>query len=196
MNENTKTSNFLNAINKYAKEQSDAIRLEAEEFKQQEIEKATKEGITDAYKLIQKNIAVEKAKIVSEYAMREQNSRQQLFIRRAEIVASVFSKAKDKLIAFTKTEEYTEYLRTSASEIAQAFDNNSCVIYISKNDEDKAQLLAQLIPSSTVETDDTILIGGIKGYCESMKIVADNTLDTKLYDQRKWFSETSNLKVV
>ena len=59
MTQDNKTSSFLKAINKYAQQQSDAILKEAEEFRQKEIERATKEAITDAYTLIQKNITVE-----------------------------------------------------------------------------------------------------------------------------------------
>lgn len=196
MTQDNKTSSFLKAINKYAQQQSDAILKEAEEFRQQEIERATKEAITDAYTLIQKNITVEKAKIVTEYAKLAQKSRSEIFIRRNEIVEEVFEKAKNKLLNFTKTAEYDEYIKKSASEIALLFENKNCVISIKSDDAAKTDMIKAIISNCRVEYDDSILIGGIKGFCEEMSVIADDTLDTKLSNQRQWLAENSNLKVV
>ena len=196
MNESQKTSSFLRAINKYAKEQSDAIRLEVEEFKKQEIEKATKEGIKDAYALIQKEISSKKSVIVSDLAKREQESRKQLFIKRNEIVDSVFADARKKLLEFTNTDEYHTYILNSVKEIAELFKDNKCVIYVKESDIDKAVLIKEHIKNCDVVCDNSIKLGGIKGYCKALNILADNTLDTKLTDQRIWFAENSGLKVV
>lgn len=196
MNQDNKTSSFLKAINKYAQQQSEAILQETEEFKKQEIEKATKEAITDAYNLIQKNISVEKAKIVSEYAKREQESKSQIFIRRNEIVSDVFEKATNKLISFTKTDDYTDYLTKSANEIAAVFEGKECIVYIKNDDTDKAELIKSIIKNCTVECDNSIVIGGIKAFCEQSSVIADNTLDSKLNEQYQWFCENSGLKVV
>ena len=196
MNQSQKTSSFLRAINKYAKEQSDAIRLEVEEFKKQEIEKATKEGIKDAYTLIQKEIAVKKSQIVMEVAKREQESRKQLFKKRNEIVTKVFADAKAKLLDYVKTDDYITYLKDSAQKIAQLIDNNKCVVYLKERDMDKADLIRGIIKDCEICADNSIELGGIRAHCENLSIVADDTLDTKLSDQRMWFAENSGLKVV
>lgn len=196
MTQDNKTSSFLKAINKYAQQQSDAILKEAEEFRQKEIERATKEAITDAYTLIQKNITLEKAKIVSDYAKLSQKSRSEIFVRRNEIVEEVFEKASSKLVSFTKTSEYDEYIKKSASEIAKLFEDKNCVISIKNDDAHKTDMIKAIVPNCTVEFDNSIVIGGIKGYCEELSVIADDTLDSKLLNQRQWFAENSNLKVV
>lgn len=196
MNQSQKTSNFLRAINKYAEEQSNAILQEVEEFKKQEIEKATSEAIADAYELIQKEISVKKAQIVSEYAIKEQNSKRELFIRRGEIVDAVFEKAKAGLIEYTNTDAYIDYIRKSAQEISDAFCGNECVVYIKEADEDKSDIIKGIIQKCTIEYDADIKIGGIKGYCKALSIIADNTLDSKLCAQREWFAQNSGIKVV
>ncbi len=196
MNQDKKTSSFLKAINKYAQQQSEEIKHEVEEFKKQEIEKATKEGISDAYKLIQKEIAVKKSQIVSDIAKREQESRRELFIRRNEIVDNIFADVKAKLLQHTSTEQYTEYIKKSLMEMSKLFDNKECVIYIKESDKDKEQLVLSVVPNSRIVTDDSIEIGGIKGYCEELSILADDSFDTKLEDERVWFAENSGLEVV
>ena len=85
----------------------------------------------------------------------------------------------------------------SAKEIADIFKDNSCVIFISENDNKFAQdIKAQFSGEVTVENDVAIKIGGIKGFCKDLKIVADNTLDSKLNSQKDWFTENSGLKVM
>ncbi len=196
MNQDKKTSSFLKAINKYAKEQSDAILQEVEEFKKQEIEKATKEALLDAYNLIQKTITTEKAKIVSEYAKKEQESKKELYIKRNEIVENVFKLSEEKLVEFTKSEKYDEYLINCAKEIFAVFENRPCVVYLKSADESKKELIAPVLKNATFEISDSITLGGIKAYCEEQSILADNTLDSKLLAQREWFCENSGLKVV
>ena len=46
-----------------------------------------------------------------------------------------------------------------------------------------------------VKADNMIKIGGIIGNCKDKNIVADNTLDSKLDNQKEWFTENSQLKV-
>ncbi len=196
MNQTNKTSSFLKAINKYAKQQSDAILQEVEEFKKQEIEKATKEGIKDAYTLIQNEVSTKKAVIISDVAKREQNSKRELFVKRNEIVDKVFQKAYDKLFEFTNTVEYSEHIKNSAIKINELFGNNKCVIYLKGDDADKVDAVKSIIANCDVEFDDSIKLGGIKGYCEALSIIADDTLDSKLSNQRQWFCENSGLKVV
>lgn len=196
MNQDKKTSSFLKAINKYAQQQSEEIKHEVEEFKKQEIEKATKEGISDAYKLIQKEIATKKSQIISDIAKRAQESRQKLFIKRNEIVDSVFADAKAKLLNYTSTEQYKEYLTKSANEIAEYFGDKNCVVYIKESDNDKVQLLKSIITNCSIEEDESIQIGGIKAYCENMSVMLDDTFDSKLENERVYFTESSNIKVV
>lgn len=196
MNQNSKTSSFLRAINKYAQQQSAEILREAEEFKKQEIEKATQEGLKDAYNLIQKEISFKKASIISEFSKKEQESRNELFKKRNEIVKDVFEKAQNKLKEFTTTEEYKSYIRKSANEIAGVFENNACVIYLNEKDADKAEIVRDVITNCDIQFDNSIAIGGIKGYCETLNILADDTLDSKLSLKHQWFCENSGLKVV
>lgn len=196
-NPNDKTGNFLNAIQKYADEQKHKIESEVERFKREELKKAEDEGLKDAYSLIQKEMGAMRIGITSEMAKREEKSKQALYQKRMEIVEDVFEKASGKLLDFTKTDGYAKLLIKSAQEIAACFDGHSCVLHIRKQDEAmKEGLLSCFSYSCSVEYDDSIKIGGIIGNCESLGIVADETLDTKLRDQLEWFLQHSGLRVV
>ena len=110
---------------------------------------------------------------------------------------SVFRKAEEKLIEYTKTAEYSEKLLESAKNIAALFGNESCTLYVNEKDMNFADKLKSLFGRETdVCTDKTIKIGGLKGYCKALSIVADETLDSKLGAQREWFIENSGLSVL
>lgn len=196
MKDSKRTSSFLEAINKYAQQQSEEIRLEAAKIKQEAVDKATQEGINDAYKLIQKEISTKKAEIVSEIAKEEYESRTRLFEKRKEIVNKVFDEAVKKLEEFTVSDEYLNFLKSSAEKIKAEFGEKSCTVYISDKDADKSQIISSVIEDCIILNDSSIKIGGIKAYCEDLSIILDDTLDTRLREQKLWFTENSGLKVV
>lgn len=197
-NSNEKTGNFLNAIQKYADEQKHKIESEVERFKREELKKAEDEGLKDAYVLIQKEMGAMRTGITSEMAKREEKSKQALYQKRMEIVEDVFHKASQKLLSYTKTQEYAQLLKKSAQEIAACFEGKPCVLHIRKEDEALQDALLSCFPPSacTIEHDSSIKLGGVTGSCESMGIVVDQTLDTKLKDQLEWFLQNSGLRVV
>ena len=46
-----------------------------------------------------------------------------------------------------------------------------------------------------IESTDEITIGGMTGLSKKLGMLADETLDSKLEQQREWFFENSGLKV-
>ena len=196
MNERTKESVFLDAINKYAEKQKATIRTEVEEYKNRRIEQATEEGLKDAYDLIQRDIARQKAELVVEVSAKEHTLRTGLFKKRQRISDEVFQKAHDKLIDYTSTPDYEKRLKQSASEIAALFGGDRIIVSLSAKDMRFADMLAGILPNASFEEDKSILIGGLKAYCKEQGALADDTLDTGLADQREWFIENAGLKVV
>ena len=73
--EGEKTSKFLAAIQKYADEQKDNINNEVEQFKAEELKKATDEGLQDAYNLIHKEMDAMRTAISSEMAKRGEDGK-------------------------------------------------------------------------------------------------------------------------
>ena len=113
------------------------------------------------------------------------------------MVDEIFEAAGEKLIAYTATDDYKEALRNSAREIAALFEDNDCVIMLSERDMSAAEEIKGFFGGNVqVQADQNITIGGIKCFCESKSIIADETLDTKLQAQREWFVEHAALSVV
>ena len=196
MNEKTKESKFLDAINKYAEQQKAQITQEIEDYKNTKIEQATEQGLQDAYDLIREDISRRKAVIVNDLAKKELALRNELFYERQTLADKVFDEAKQKLVAFTKTDDYNRFLGRSLAEIKVKCGTARCDIAIAPTDEDKRGLIADVFPDARITVDPHILIGGVKANCPELGILMDDTLDSRLEEQRRWFIETCSMKVV
>lgn len=197
MEKTAKTDNFLKAIKKYADNQRNTILSEVDNFKKEKIAEAKKKAEYDSEKLIKDKLEAKKNEQTSKIAKLMQEGQRKLFLERAEMTESVFKKAEEKLIEFTKTTKYSELLNNYAKNISALFDGKSCVIYINERDMAFADQIKTLFGGKAeLCADKTIKIGGLKGYCEALSIVADETLDSKLNAQWEWFFENSGLSVL
>lgn len=192
-----KTDNFLKAIHKYTAEQSNTMHTEVEQLKEKKLKKAEENGKRDSQRYIKEQLELKKNAETSKLAKLIQDSQKQLFIERAKMTDKVFEMAEKKLISYAETDEYKNKLIDSASEIAEVFGGNDCVVYLNEKDMDSAYKISKMFSGNVkVEAAKTIKIGGVKGFCEALNIVADETLDSKLAAQREWFIENSGLSVL
>lgn len=191
-----KSSNFLNAIKKYNEEERAKVVFEAEEKKREAVKKAEEKGKADADKYIKKIITAEKSEITGEYAVKNLKAQGEVFKVRDKMVKEVFKRCEEKLVSFTAAPEYKDKLLSLAKEVAGAFNNNSCIVYVKEDDLKFENDIKSVFPGDVeVQSDVKIRIGGLKGYCKDMNIVADNTLDSKLESKREWFVDNIDLKI-
>lgn len=194
---NNKTDNFLKAIKKYAKAQKTAMQGEVKQLKTERLREAEEKAQRDSERLIKDKLQEKRNQQTSWLATKTQEGQKELFVERTKMTEEIFSKASDKLIDFTKTDEYTQRLCNSAKAIAELFGDRDCVLYVNERDLGTAESFRDFFAGKVeAKADKTIKIGGIKGYCPEMAIIADETLDTKLEAQREWFIENATLSVL
>ncbi|MDQ5983312.1 MAG: V-type proton ATPase subunit E [Eubacteriales bacterium SKADARSKE-1] len=197
MLETDKTSNFLKAIDKYAKEQRREIQSRAQEFKKKELQKAEAEVLRDSYFLIQREMAQMRKSIESKVSKIEVESKRKLLEKRSNITETVFRQAENKLLDFTKTEDYINVLKKEASSIATVLKGPDAILYVKKEDlKFEKELIEAFGRTCKVKVSEEITIGGILGYSAQDGLIVDETLDSKLENQRDWFSENSLLNIV
>lgn len=196
-NDNKITDVFLNAIQNSAEKEKQQIEDEIKALKEAELKKSEDEGLSEAFEFIQKEIEKKRASIRTELAKKERQSLAELFMLRKEMTEKVFARATEKLTAFTQTSEYKEKLLDSAKKLSELFGSNACTLQVKESDlRFKDEIASAFKTTPKIETDNTIKLGGIKGVCTSMKIIADETLDSRLELQYDWFIRNSTLKVV
>lgn len=189
-------SKFLSAIEKYAKQQRDALISETELFEKQALQKAEEEGLRDAYNLIHREQDAMKAAIAADMAKKEAEGNLVIFKKRQQITYEVFEKAKAKLQKYAKTPAYLDKLIAYAKECADFFKDSTVEICLNKQDMKYADKISKVFKGNTsVKEVSDILIGGLRVYCPERQIVVDKTLDTKLEEQREWFYINSSLQV-
>lgn len=191
-----KSSNFLNAIKKFNEEERAKVVREMEDKKAEAVKEAEAKGKSDADKYIKKFLSAEKSEITGRYAVKNLEAQGNVFKARDEIVTTVFERSAEKLKEFSKSPEYKDKLLYFAKEIADTFKDNSCIIYV-KEDDLKYENDIKSVFSGEVEIkkDVKIQIGGLRGLCKDLEIVADNTLDSKLESKKASFLKNVDLKI-
>ena len=151
--------------------------------------------------MIQKEMAEMRNRISREMAQRENEERKKLLKKRQSISEDVFRRVADRLLQFTKTEEYPLLLEKYAREAGQMLishkaENCSCEILVREEDLPFANRLQSALGlTATVRAEDSIQLGGLRVLCPEKKLEADSTLDTLLEEQKGWFEEMSGLSV-
>ena len=192
-----KTDNFLKAIKKYAGAQKKAMEGEVKQLKSERLKEAEEKAKRDSEALKKQKLNEVHNSQTAKLATKTQEGQKQLYIARAQMTEEVFKLASDKLKAYAQTDEYRAKLNDSAKAVAELFGGKDCIIYVNERDIAEAEQFKSLFSAgSEVKADKTIQIGGVKAYCESMGIIADETLDSKLDLQREWFVENAELSVL
>lgn len=196
MNVNQKTSNFLLAIDRYGESERYKINQEVEDLKTKELYDAEKVGKRDKEQIIRNELQQSLSKTITEYALKEQDLRKSLFMRRQEMVKEIRDSVISKLTDFRKSESYKEYLAKASKEVVDYLKDNEIIIYLSEEDNTYQSLIKEYISNATFEVDKLNTLGGFKAYSKKESILIDETLETKLDDEIKNFVSGSNLKVV
>lgn len=196
--ERTKSAGkFQDAIFDYARIQSEQILQEVRKKQLEEL-KAAREAIqkeTEDYVKLQ--LEKRSSKVSREMAHREQDLKRDILKKRQEITDKVFADAKTELLAFVNTAEYKDFLLELAKSARQAFQAEDTVFITRKADEAfHADIQSAFGAECSFQTTESIHIGGLQVRSASLGLMADDTLDAMLEDQREWFAMNSGLSVI
>ena len=104
-------SKYVDAITAEAQE----AKLEAEkkisDYKTAQISRFRAEALENSKSEITRRCAVIREDIGREFSVKETKLREQIFIKRDEIKTDVFNRAKNKLIEFTKSDDYKAFVQ-------------------------------------------------------------------------------------
>lgn len=197
MRKSYKASNFLDTIDKYTKRKRKDTIEDMKKQEEAELKKAEEEIIQDVNSMIEKEIISMKNKVFIEISRKQLEERRKFFKRRKEIIEDIFASSKKKLLNFTTSEKYKDYLIRYAKEIAEVLDSSDTVLFVKSDDLKYADIIKESFGKKCeIATSKDIQIGGIRGYSSSQGIMADKTLDTKLRGQEDWAIENFGVLLV
>ncbi len=117
--------------------------------------------------------------------------------RREEMSKEVFAAVREKLLAFTKTDEYLPHLKKLYVEAFSALGNPyDGVILLRSEDMGYAKELAACLPGRHVSFQEgSFVLGGLIVDCHSKLLRADQSYDTALGDLDGHFAELFGLSL-
>ena len=170
---------------------------QAESYKNAALKKAEDEVLRELYNKIQDEVSDIRGSSTRTISQQEAQARHDLLLRREEITRSVFYQVKSQLIAYTRSAEYTAFMVELARQLAAAYPLEGSVIMLKRDDYHFAIEFDKLFGQKCrILADENIQIGGIKMMNQTAGIFVDETLDSRLEDQKPWFYSHSGLTVM
>ena len=111
-----------------------------------------------------------------------------MLLHRDEILNGVLDDVRKRLAQFAQSEQYGQWLIGNIAEAAKIVDSDDMELFLKKGDEkyaDEAERAANA--SFEVKTDPDNALGGFKIVSRSRGICANDTLESRLQDNRGWF---------
>lgn len=192
-----KISRFITEITKQAQKMSEDINRQTDEFIKEELNRIELKLLDENNRQIEETSAeiLRSSGIkISKYQIESKKSKVE---HRNALMESVFEDVKKKLRTFRESQDYQLFIEQSVKHIKSIIpDGENVVVYINESDMKFSDNIKSVFGYPvTVETDNSILYGGIKAYCDSKKISIDDTIDCRLNEQRDKFREKTELYI-
>ena len=181
-----------NEIEKQSQREVDAIMAEVKKIEEEAYSSMRAEAKKDADLRLKQELDEMQSESAAEISESHVERQKKLINKRDEYVTTIFKKAREELVAFTKTPEYKEFMVNKAKKLAGDYMPHS-VIYVKEDDEKYSSRLKAFCKD--VKTDKSIIIGGCKGENTSASMSADDTLDSRIKEQREEFYSYSGLSI-
>lgn len=184
---------FLQDINRQSDVEIERLKQEQKAVQEKAILEIQRETQKEAKTVLDQELN----ELTLEYTVKnskitEQQNRK-LMLKREALTAKLFQEVEHKLHVFVASEEYVAYLQEQVK--ALALDDEAIVFYIRKEDEKYGKDVFQLHENVQVKIDPNIKIGGFRMENEQAGIVVDETFDSRLEDEKKWFYANSSLSI-
>ncbi len=187
--ENEVIKNIKDDINEQAQLVIDQIEYEISMLHDDEVNhyKAGLKKEQDTY--LEKELSDLEVFAITEASRQKMDIKRNLLALREKLVNELFSEVENKLIAFTKTDEYQDYLVRKLAQVP--YDGG--IIYARKED-------VGFIKKHTDDKDVTIReryfkIGGFTYISQSQDSEYDFSIDTNFADQTEWFIDHSGFTI-
>lgn len=197
LNQEERAAKFFDAITKDAEERHEEMTRKTRETVESGLEKAKTKAHSQAQAKIERERMLKEQEFNRAVANERTQQRARLTDKRGAITDEVFGDAREKLIAFTESDGYADFLKKSAAGFAAVFSQGDVTVYVRPGDMRFADDIKKAFGRDCkVESNDEITIGGCRAGVAGGSTVADDTLDTRLEAQREWFLENSGMSVI
>ena len=197
LNQEERAAKFFDAITKDAEERHEEMTRKTRETVESGLEKAKTKAHSQAQAKIERERMLKEQEFNRTVANERTQQRARLTDKRGAITDEVFGDAREKLIAFTESDGYADFLKKSAAGFAAVFPQGDVTVSVRPGEMRFADDIKKACGRDCKgESSDEITIGGCRAGVAGGSTVADDTLDTRLEAQREWFLENSGMSVI
>ncbi len=180
MDSNQQLELFLNAIDEAAENESLEIRRQADEFRSFELNNAKEIAAESAKAYVKFEGNRHKVMTYSTVFDAGAKFRKEVHIEKSRIVSRISEAVLDKVKSFVESQDYIDFIEKSLKKITEVFDGDDFELYCNSNTFDKCKnIINNPITNSKIVFDETIIVGGLRAFCESKNIMIDDTLDSR-----------------
>ncbi len=192
MDNTKKLEMFRQAIQEQAEAEVKELTAQIKERRSASGRTKDKLATKEALNRIRSELARSEADFRREMSHCDYELKKSVLVHRNELITEFFTETEEKLKQFAASEQYSDYLRRSLEKIRAAIALDSAtLIYARPCDVDAVRALT----SCEVTTDTTIRLGGLRALCRNKNVLCDVTLDTALEDEKKLFTEKTELRL-
>ena len=183
-------------IERIAQIEEEALLDEAKKLEAKAYQQLEEEAKKDASNQLEKELIDISSTASIEASSNSEQRTKKLVEKREQYVATIFKEAKAKLVAFVDSKEYVEYMVKHMEEVKDKYPMQGSVLYLRKEDLSMKDTLVSIYENGiTVESSDSIIIGGFIIENKETSVVVDESLDFALENQKDWFYKTSGLMI-
>lgn len=182
---------FIEAVNAEVNNKIELIGREAEEKRNELLETAENEALSEAYDKIRACVTDEKFRNRMTVSKAEQEAKVALLRHREELVGRIFDSVDDKLKSFTDSDGYVSYLR---SLLKGEETGKNTVVYVREEDMKYESALRETAGTEcSFEADRSIVYGGLSVFDSVSSVLVNKTIDNMLDEQKRDFGSNYRL---
>lgn len=190
-----KLQHFSQLVFSKAQNQCDEIIEQAREEAKKTVGAYENECLERAYKQIQKQIATIQKQANESVSKLQIETKKELLIRREAMMNEVFDGVLQKLGEFHDSDAYAAFLDQAIRSACELLGEGKKTVYVDTSDAERLPSLQKTFPSldfCVTDGDDNI-IGGARVLHQATHQIADNTIATRIEEQKHNFLSVSGL---
>ena len=177
---------FTDAIKRMAKEECDAINNETRQIKSQRLDALIQQTRDKYNNYVDYELLRLQADTNRQISILHENEKKELAALRSKLTDKIFDAVLTELSDFTNTTEYKKLMIRSFAEIIEALPDEELEFFVRQEDMILCDEICKALDRTLeIKPADDIKLGGVKAVGKKTESLADDTLDTKLEEQKK-----------
>ncbi len=182
---------FVNAITYEVNDRRSQIEQNSQHDVNEQLKAAESKILKEVYTIVERKSAEIRAQMGRELSAQMNELRRSLLQRRQELADGVFKAVEEKIISFTQSSEYEQFIIKTAKKAVAALDGE-CTVFLREQDMKYAAAVTAAVSCAVVPSN-SIVFGGVM--VRSGNLIADDTLDARFAEEKAAFRENYKIEI-